>query len=180
MNIFYTRVCKPGVVGVSFHDFLPSQKPHSKTTVWPENQNAFLWYFYIFYHFILTHIPKHTGLIGFDDFNSIMTERILDRDPIEEIKKAFKLFDDDNTGKVSKEGGFCWSGVVGSNNITWLLDCLYAHLAVYWWFTLVLPTIIVDFTSKLEKSCQGNRRSCRWWGLASHDWWIRFGPRWRE
>ena len=40
------------------------------------------------------------GLIGFDDFNSIMTEKILDRDPIEEIKKAFKLFDNDNTGKV--------------------------------------------------------------------------------
>lgn len=41
------------------------------------------------------------GLIGFDDFNVVMTERILERDPIEEIKKAFKLFDDDNTGKVS-------------------------------------------------------------------------------
>jgi centrin-3 len=40
------------------------------------------------------------GLIGFDDFGSVMTEKILDRDPIEEIKKAFKLFDDDNTGKV--------------------------------------------------------------------------------
>ncbi|TPX43315.1 hypothetical protein SeMB42_g04776 [Synchytrium endobioticum] len=41
------------------------------------------------------------GLIEFDDFNKVMTERILDRDPIEEIRKAFQLFDDDGTGKIS-------------------------------------------------------------------------------
>nr|KAJ3421946.1 Calcium-binding component of the spindle pole body (SPB) half-bridge [Polyrhizophydium stewartii] len=41
------------------------------------------------------------GLIDFDDFNKVMTERILDRDPLEEIRKAFQLFDDDLTGKIS-------------------------------------------------------------------------------
>lgn len=40
------------------------------------------------------------GLIQFEDFYSIMSEKILSRDPMEEIRKAFKLFDDDNTGKV--------------------------------------------------------------------------------
>ena len=30
-----------------------------------------------------------------------VSERILARDPLDEIKRAFQLFDDDNTGKIS-------------------------------------------------------------------------------
>lgn len=41
------------------------------------------------------------GQIEFDDFNKVMTEKILQRDPIEELRKAFALFDDDSTGKIS-------------------------------------------------------------------------------
>ncbi|RHZ82707.1 hypothetical protein Glove_104g43 [Diversispora epigaea] len=41
------------------------------------------------------------GTIVFDDFFKVMSERIVNRSPEEEIHRAFQLFDDDNTGKIS-------------------------------------------------------------------------------
>ncbi|KAL0571590.1 Calcium-binding component of the spindle pole body (SPB) half-bridge [Marasmius crinis-equi] len=41
------------------------------------------------------------GFMNFEDFAIAMSERILARDPNEEIRRAFHLFDDDNTGKIS-------------------------------------------------------------------------------
>ncbi|XP_031575412.1 centrin-3-like [Actinia tenebrosa] len=44
---------------------------------------------------------ESTGKIAFDDFNEVMTDWMLDRDPQEEVFKAFRLFDDDDSGKIS-------------------------------------------------------------------------------
>ncbi|CAB1445235.1 unnamed protein product [Pleuronectes platessa] len=41
------------------------------------------------------------GKITFEDFNEVVTDRILERNPKEEIVKAFKLFDDDESGKIN-------------------------------------------------------------------------------
>lgn len=39
-------------------------------------------------------------LISFDDFSSVMTRKIISRDPLDEIKRAFALFDTGRTGKI--------------------------------------------------------------------------------
>jgi len=42
-----------------------------------------------------------TGTIDFSDFLSMMTQKMSEKDSKEEILKAFRLFDDDETGKIS-------------------------------------------------------------------------------
>ncbi|GBB90842.1 hypothetical protein RclHR1_17940005 [Rhizophagus clarus] len=47
------------------------------------------------------HDKNEEGVIAFEDFFKVMAERVINRSPIEEIHRAFQLFDDDNTGKIS-------------------------------------------------------------------------------
>ena len=42
-----------------------------------------------------------SGVIDFPEFLDMMTQKMAERDPREEMLKAFKLFDDDETGKIS-------------------------------------------------------------------------------
>ena len=50
---------------------------------------------------ILQSSSSERGLLSHDEFTRTMTEYILQRDPLEEIRRAFQLFDDDGTGKIS-------------------------------------------------------------------------------
>jgi centrin-1 len=42
-----------------------------------------------------------SGVIDFPEFLDMMTSKMAERDPREEMIKAFRLFDDDETGKIS-------------------------------------------------------------------------------
>lgn len=51
---------------------------------------------------ILQEIDKHgEGVIRFDDFAEIMTSKMLERDPVEEMKKAFMLICEEGHDKIT-------------------------------------------------------------------------------
>ena len=51
---------------------------------------------------MISEIDKEgTGTLDFNDFLSLMTSKMSEKDSKEEILKAFRLFDDDETGKIS-------------------------------------------------------------------------------
>ncbi|KAF9060324.1 hypothetical protein BDP27DRAFT_1273165 [Rhodocollybia butyracea] len=46
------------------------------------------------------HDKTSRGFMDFEDFAKVMSDRILQRDPMEEIRRAFQLFDGDNKGRI--------------------------------------------------------------------------------
>ncbi|XP_072307409.1 uncharacterized protein [Eucyclogobius newberryi] len=51
---------------------------------------------------LITNIDKEgSGMIDFEDFLSVLTAKMSEKNSTEEILKAFRLFDDDCTGKIS-------------------------------------------------------------------------------
>lgn len=48
---------------------------------------------------MIAEIDKGDGKVSFEDFLDLMTVKMAEKDTKEEIMKAFKLFDDDETGK---------------------------------------------------------------------------------
>ncbi|KAH7649172.1 centrin [Cryptosporidium bovis] len=48
-----------------------------------------------------SNLESGNGMVSYNEFYDLVETKILQRDPREEIIKAFKLFDDDGTGKIS-------------------------------------------------------------------------------
>lgn len=50
---------------------------------------------------LLASVPSPDGALDYDDFEALMAAKLAARDPVEELRKAFRLFDDDETGRIS-------------------------------------------------------------------------------
>lgn len=50
---------------------------------------------------ISSHDQRGNRLMYYEDFKAIMTEKMINRDPLDEIQRAFSLFDEEGTGKIS-------------------------------------------------------------------------------
>ena len=51
---------------------------------------------------LIAHVSKDgSGVIDYPEFLDMMSAKMQERDPKEEMMKAFRLFDDDETGKIS-------------------------------------------------------------------------------
>ena len=46
-------------------------------------------------------VDDGSGTIEYEEFLEMMTHKILNRDPTDKILKAFRLFEDDETGEIS-------------------------------------------------------------------------------
>ncbi|XP_036194334.1 centrin-2-like [Myotis myotis] len=53
--------------------------------------------------------------MNFNDFLTVMTQKMCEKDSKEDILKAFKLFDDDETGTISFDNLKCVSNELGEN-----------------------------------------------------------------
>lgn len=56
---------------------------------------------YVWHVCVCVRITGSTGKISFEDFQQLMKAKMAEKDSNEEILKAFRLFDDDETGKIS-------------------------------------------------------------------------------
>ena len=50
---------------------------------------------------MLASVASPDGALDYDDFAALVAQKIATRDPVDELRKAFRLFDADETGRIS-------------------------------------------------------------------------------
>jgi len=73
-----------------------------------------------------------SGVLSFDDFLGLMTVKMAEKDSKEEILKAFRLFDDDETGKISFKNLKRVAKELGENLTNEELQ-VFLHKYLYMW-----------------------------------------------